>query len=72
MSFTESTLRCCLIVRLSLIHIWENSRMVTPELNATAAERVKGMVALRDCVNELIALQMAEYSACLLYTSRCV
>lgn len=35
----------------------ENSRMVKPELNATAAERVKGMVALRDCVNELIALQ---------------
>ena len=37
--------------------------MVKPELNATAAERVKGMVALRDCVNELIALQMDEYSA---------
>ena len=37
--------------------------MVKPELNATAAERIKGMVELRDCVNELIALQMDEYSA---------
>ena len=45
------------------VYYRENSRMVKPELNATAAERVKGMVALRDCVNELIALQMDEYSA---------
>ena len=37
--------------------------MVKPELNATTAERIKGMVDLRDCVNELIALQMDEYSA---------
>ena len=44
------------------VYYRENSRMVKPELNATAAERVKGMVALRDCVNELIALQMDEYS----------
>lgn len=39
------------------VYYRENSRMVKPELNATAAERIKGMVALRDCVNELIALQ---------------
>ena len=45
------------------VYYRENSRMVKPELNATAAERVQGMVALRDCVNELIALQMDEYSA---------
>ena len=45
------------------VYYRENSRMVKPELNATATERVKGMVALRDCVNELIALQMDEYSA---------
>ena len=45
------------------VYYRENSRMVKPELNATAAERVKGMVELRDCVNELIALQMDEYSA---------
>jgi len=45
------------------VYYRENSRMVKPELNATAAERVKGMVTLRDCVNELIALQMNEYSA---------
>ena len=45
------------------VYYRDNSRMVKPELNATAAERVKGMVALRDCVNELIALQMDEYSA---------
>ena len=45
------------------VYYRENSRMVKPELNATAAERVKGMVALRDCVNELIVLQMDEYSA---------
>ena len=45
------------------VYYRENSRMVKPELNATAAERVKGMVALRDCVNELISLQMDEYSA---------
>ena len=40
----------------------ENSRMVRPELNATAKERVKGLVALRDCVQSLIALQMDAYT----------
>lgn len=34
--------------------------MVRPELNVTAQERVKGMVALRDCVRELIDLQMGD------------
>ena len=36
--------------------------MVHPELNTTAKERVKGMVALRTCVNELIDLQMSEWT----------
>ena len=45
------------------VYYRENSRMVKPELNATAAERIRGMVGLRNCVNELIDLQMDEYSA---------
>lgn len=44
------------------VYYRENSRMVKPELNATARARVKGMVELRDCVQELIHLQMDEYS----------
>ena len=32
----------------------ENSRMVRPNLNTTAEARVKGLVGLRDCVQELI------------------
>ena len=32
--------------------------MVRPDLNATAEARIKGMVRLRDCVQELIDLQM--------------
>ena len=45
------------------VYYRENSRMVRPDLNATARERIKGMVGLRDCVNELITLQMDEYSS---------
>ena len=40
------------------VYFRENSRMVRPDLNATAEARVKGMVRLRDCVQELIDLQM--------------
>ena len=40
------------------VYFRENSRMVRPELNATAEARVKGMVGLRDCVQELIDLEM--------------
>ena len=36
----------------------ENSRMVRPDLNATAEARVKGLVELRDCVQELIDLSL--------------
>ena len=40
------------------VYYRENSRMVCPDLNATAEARVKGLVGLRDCVQELIDLQM--------------
>ena len=41
-----------------VVYFRENSRMVRPNLNTTAEARVKGMVRLRDCVQELIDLQM--------------
>ena len=40
------------------VYYRENSRMVRPDLNATAEARVKGLVGLRDCVQELIDIQM--------------
>ena len=40
------------------VYYRENSRMVRPDLNTTAEARVKGLVGLRDCVQELIDLQM--------------
>ncbi|XXF51719.1 SNF2-related protein [Hungatella sp. SB206] len=40
------------------VYYRENSRMVRPDLNATAEARVKGLVGLHDCVQELIDLQM--------------
>ena len=40
------------------VHYRENSRMVRPDLNATAEARVKGLVGLRECVQQLIDLQM--------------
>jgi len=43
------------------VYYRENSRMIKPELNATATERVKGMVELRDCVQNLIDQQMDGY-----------
>ena len=36
----------------------QNSIMTKPDFNATAKERVKGMVELRDCVQKLISQQM--------------
>ena len=45
------------------VYYRENSRMVRPNLNATAEERVKGMVALRDCTHRLIDLQMDAYTS---------
>lgn len=43
------------------VYYRENSRMVKPDLNATAKERVKGMVELRDCVHKLIDQQLDGY-----------
>ena len=40
------------------VYYRENSRMVRPELNDTAKERVRGMVELRDCVHKLIGQQL--------------
>ena len=45
------------------VYYRENSRMVCPDLNATAEERIRGMVALRDCVHQLIDLQMDAYTS---------
>ena len=40
------------------VYYRENSRMVRPDLNATAEARIKGLVELRDCVQRLIDLEM--------------
>ena len=40
------------------VYFRENSRMVRPDLNTTAEARVKGLVGLRECVQQLIDLQM--------------
>ena len=42
------------------IYYREGSIMAQPVLNQTAKERIKGMIGLRDCVRELIDLQMAD------------
>ena len=43
------------------VYYRENSVMVKPDLNATAKERVKGMIGLRDCVQKLIGQQMNSF-----------
>ena len=43
------------------VYYRENSVMVKPDLNATAKERVKGMIGLRDCVQKLIGQQMDSF-----------
>ncbi|MBR2896154.1 MAG: DEAD/DEAH box helicase family protein, partial [Oscillospiraceae bacterium] len=45
------------------VYYRENSLMVKPELSATAKERVKGLVRLRDCTQKLIAQQMDGYQS---------
>ena len=40
------------------VYYRENSRMVRPDLNATAEARIKGLVELRECVQRLIDLEM--------------
>jgi N12 class adenine-specific DNA methylase len=44
------------------VYYRENSRMVHPELNQTAKERVIGMIGLRDCVHTLMDYQLNDYS----------
>ena len=40
------------------IYYRENSVMVKPQIKAAAKDRIRGMIGLRDCVRELIDLQM--------------
>ena len=44
------------------IYYRENSRMNPVETSVTAVGRIKGMIALRDCVRELIEYQTEDYS----------
>ena len=44
------------------IYYRENSRMNKVDVSVTAANRIKGMVAIRDCVRELIEYQTEDYS----------
>ena len=44
------------------VYYRQNSVMVKPHLTASAKERVKGMVELRDRVQQLIDMQMNEYT----------
>ncbi len=41
-----------------ILYYRENSIMVHPEMNATAEQRVKGLVELRDCVRSLLQAQL--------------
>ena len=43
------------------VYFRENSIMVKPDLNATAKERIKGMIELKNCVQNLIEVQMDEH-----------
>ena len=44
------------------VYYRENSRMVKPDLNQTAKERITGLVELRECVGNLISYQLEDYS----------
>ena len=43
------------------IYYRENSRMAPVDVSATAENRIKGMIAIRDCVRNLIEMQTADY-----------
>lgn len=43
------------------IYYRENSRMAPVNVSATAENRIKGMIAIRDCVRNLIEMQTADY-----------
>ena len=42
----------------NLVYYRENSRMVRPEISQTTEARIKGMIQLRDCVHDLIAMEL--------------
>lgn len=44
------------------LYFRENSRMAPVEASVTAENRIKGMIALRDCVRELIEAQTEDFS----------
>ncbi|RBP58444.1 N12 class adenine-specific DNA methylase [Alkalibaculum bacchi] len=44
------------------VYYRENSRMVKPDINQKAKERIAGMVELRECVDNLINYQLEDYS----------
>ena len=44
------------------IYFRENSRMSPVEVSATAENRIKGMIGMRDCVRNLIELQTEDYT----------
>ena len=44
------------------VYYRENSIMTRPDLSPTARDRVRGLISLRDCVQELIRLQLADAS----------
>ena len=44
-----------------VIYFRENSKMTPVEVSATAENRIKGMIAIRDCVRELIEWQTEDY-----------
>ncbi len=43
------------------VYYRENSRMIKPEMNQTALERIKGMVKIRNSVNDLIRYQLDDF-----------
>lgn len=43
------------------IYYRENSRMAPVDVSATAENRIKGMIAIRDCVRNLIEMQTGDY-----------
>lgn len=43
------------------IYFRENSRMAPVDVSATAENRIKGMIEIRDCVRKLIELQTEDY-----------
>ena len=44
------------------VYYRENSRMTPVECSATAENRIKGMIAIRDCVRNLIEVQTLDYA----------